>query len=349
LIRIGVYTFVSFTIALIIIPLVIMLCKKYDWYDSINARKVHSGSVPRLGGIGFAPIFLIASPIYLWTLDRNLFNTYIPLIIAGFLVFLLGVFDDFYELKPIIKLMGQCVVAIIPIIFGFKITQIGPFNIGLLPPVITFFWLIGIINAFNLIDGVDALCASLALSTSIVVGVVLTIGGSEYNALPFILIGGIMGFLVYNKPKAKIFMGDGGSQFLGFVIATFPLFKTTATISYNFFLMMIILNSIPILDTFAAIWRRKREKRPFFSPDRRHLHHKLMDMGYTTKSILFFLLIIQTGLCILSLIAVLWIEGARGFIILCGALVSMLIFFTIIHYTSRTVSQLKSKSTEIDS
>ena len=339
----------TFCVAVIVIPLVIMLCKKQGWYDSINVRKIHSGSIPRLGSIGFAPIFLIVSSIYLWMLERNLFNAYIPLIIAGFLVFLLGVFDDFYELKPTIKLIGQCVAAIIPIVFGFEITQIGPFNIGFLSPVITFFWLIGIINAFNLIDGVDALCASLALSITIVAGVVLTFGGSEYSALPFILAGGIIGFLFYNKPKAKIFMGDGGSQFLGFIIAIFPLFKTTATINYNFFLMMIILNSIPILDTFAAIWRRKREKRPFFSPDKRHLHHKLMDMGYTTKSILFFLLIIQTGLCILSLIAVLWIEDARGFIILCGALVSMLIFFTIIHYTSRTVARLKSKSTQIDS
>jgi UDP-GlcNAc:undecaprenyl-phosphate GlcNAc-1-phosphate transferase len=175
--------------------------------------------------------------------------------------------------------------------------------------------------------------------------VILTAGGSEYNALPFILASTVLAFLVYNKPKAKIFMGDGGSQFLGFVIAILPLFKVDSPVKYNLFLMAIITTSIPILDTFAAMLRRRREKRSFFSPDKEHLHHKLINMGYTTKSILGFLLIIQAGLCIISLLAVIWIEGIRGFIILWGAFAAMIIFFTIIHYTHQAILRVKMSET----
>ena len=342
-IHIAIYALTSFGISAIIIPLVIMLCKKQGWYDTINVRKVHSGSIPRLGSLGFVPVFLAVSLLYLGGMHGELLVEYLPLVGAGSLVFLIGLIDDFYELSARIKLIGQCIAGVIPVIFGFHITQVGPLHLGFLGPLITFFWIIGIINAFNLIDGVDALCGSLSLSIMLTAGIVLIVGGSEYSSLPFILGGTIAGFLVYNKPKAKIFMGDGGSQFLGFFIAVLPLLRTSDPVEYNLFLMMIVIASIPILDTFAAMWRRTREKRSFFSPDKMHLHHKLINMGYTTKSILGFLLIIQTGLCGLSLIAVIWIENFRGFIILCGAFAAMIIFFTIIHYTNRAVARMQAK------
>jgi UDP-GlcNAc:undecaprenyl-phosphate GlcNAc-1-phosphate transferase len=337
------YILVSFGVSVVSIPLIIALCKKYEWYDSINVRKVHSGSIPRLGSLGFVPVFIILSPLYLKWLDDEILYSYLPLVGAGFLVFIVGIIDDFHELSARVKLAGQCVAAVVPVIFGFHITRVGPLVLGMAGPVITFIWFIGIINAFNLIDGVDALCGSLSLSILLVFGIVLYVGGSEYAALPFILGGGVLGFLVYNKPKAKIFMGDGGSQFLGFIIAALPLFKSSLSpaAEYNLFSMTLALTSIPMLDTFAAMWRRRREGRSFFSPDKMHLHHKLIRMGYTTKSILGFLLIIQTGVCGLSLLAVLWLEGLRGFVILCGAFAAMVIFFTIIHYTSHALDRAK--------
>ncbi|MDR2484673.1 MAG: undecaprenyl/decaprenyl-phosphate alpha-N-acetylglucosaminyl 1-phosphate transferase [Treponema sp.] len=340
-IRTIIYSLGSFGIAVAIIPLVIGFCKKQGWYDTINVRKIHSGSIPRLGSIGFAPVFLLMSCLYLAGLQGTPVRGYLPLVGAGAIVFVLGILDDFYELSAKVKLLGQCIAGLIPVVFGFQIIRIGPLELGIFSPAVSFVWFIGIINAFNLIDGVDALCGSLSLSILITLGAVYILSGSEYKALPFILAGGIAGFLVYNKPKAAIFMGDGGSQFLGFIIAGLPLFKPAQVFAYNLFPMMIVLTSIPVLDTFAAIWRRRREGRSFFSPDKLHLHHKLMNMGYTTKSILGFLLIIQAGLCGVALLAVIWIEGVRGFAVLCGAFAAMIVFFTIMHYTSRSIARMK--------
>lgn len=341
MIRVFLYTLASFGAAILVIPLVIALCKKQGWYDSLNVRKIHSGSIPRLGSLGFAPVFLIIAALYIRDVQPPLLSTYLPLFAPGMLIFLFGLIDDFVELAPKIKLLGQCAVSSIPVIFGFHFTRLGPLELGVLGPVITFCWLISAINAFNLIDGVDALCGGLSFSIALTLGISFQLEGSPSAGLPFILGGGVMGFLVYNKPRAKIFMGDGGSQFLGFIIAALPLVKPGKALEYNLFPLMITLSSIPLLDTIAAIWRRRREGRSFFSPDKRHLHHKLIDMGYTAKSILFFLLTIQGGLCGISLVAALWIEGARGFVILCGACAAMMVFFAIMHYTSRSVARVK--------
>ncbi|MDR3284160.1 MAG: undecaprenyl/decaprenyl-phosphate alpha-N-acetylglucosaminyl 1-phosphate transferase, partial [Treponema sp.] len=325
-----------------IIPLIISICKKQGWYDPVDPRKVHSGNIPRLGSIGFVPSFLIIAAIYLLTISRALFLTALPVFIAGLFVFILGVLDDFRDLRVRLKVLGQFVACIIPVACGFQITQIGALSLGIAGPFLTFFWLLAITNAMNLIDGVDALCGSIAFFILLTLGCVLS-GNSEYGGLTFILAGGVLGFLFYNRPKAKIFMGDGGSQFLGFMIAVLPLFKLPQPLPVDaaLFPMMILLLSIPILDTIAAIWRRTREQRTFFSADKSHLHHKLMNLGYTTVGILSFLLIIQMGLCLIAAFAVLMVEGVQGLIILCIAFAAMIVFFAIIHYTNQSVTGLK--------
>jgi UDP-GlcNAc:undecaprenyl-phosphate GlcNAc-1-phosphate transferase len=253
----------------------------------------------------------------------------------------MGVVDDFRELRARLKLPGQCIASLIPIVFGFQFSQFGPLPLGLFGKVITFLWFIGLINALNLIDGIDALCGSISFMILLSLGILLHVQGvPEASALSFILAGCVAAFLLYNKPKAAIFMGDGGSQFLGFMIAALPLLGKTPQLEYNLLPFMIVITAIPILDTFAAIWRRTREGRSFFSPDKRHLHHKLLDMGYTKTSLLLVLDIIQFGICAISLLAMLWIMGIRGFLVLAGAFVAMIVFFAIIHYTSHSVSRL---------
>jgi UDP-GlcNAc:undecaprenyl-phosphate GlcNAc-1-phosphate transferase len=331
------YALGSFGVPLIIMPLLIWLCKIQGWYDPINDRKIHSDRIPRLGSVGFVPAFLLCSALYMKKVQAAGWHTYIPLVVAGALIFLLGLIDDFSELSALTKFIGQCMVSLIPVIFGLQFTRLGPFALGILSPVLTFCWIVGIINAFNLIDGIDALCGGISLSIVLTLGVIFHAEHSRYMGVSVILGGGILGFLVYNKPPAKIFMGDGGSQFLGFIIAVLPLGKAESTLAYNLFPVMIALTAIPLLDTMAAIWRRSRDGRSFFSPDKRHLHHKLMSMGYSVKSILFFLLILQGGLCGISLAAVLWIGGIRGFVLLCGTFAAMAVFFAIMHYTSRSL------------
>jgi UDP-GlcNAc:undecaprenyl-phosphate GlcNAc-1-phosphate transferase len=353
IIRTVVYTCVACGLTSALLPFVIILCKKNRWYDKVNSRKVHNGNIPRLGGLGFVPVFIVAAFLYAGNLDQALFTRTLPVFAAGFMVFLLGVIDDFRELPAGAKLAGQCLVSVIPVVFGFHFSRFGPLHFGPAGPVITFIWFVGIINAFNLIDGVDALCGSLAFLVMLAIGIMqISIrNGAEYAGFAFILCGCILGFLFYNRPKAVIFMGDGGSQFLGFMIAALPLLTVNPasgrsfrhSVGYNVFPMMVVITAIPLLDTVAAIWRRVREGRSFFSPDKVHLHHKLLSMGYTTKSILVFLLGIQIGVCAFSLLAAVKIRGMYGFTILCGVFASMLVFFSIIHYTYRAVARVKRR------
>jgi UDP-GlcNAc:undecaprenyl-phosphate GlcNAc-1-phosphate transferase len=305
---------------------------------------VHSGAIPRLGSLGFVPVFLVSAVLYLWKVQGNHLSAYLPLFAGGMLVFFLGLLDDLYELPARYKLLGQCGASLIPLVFGIHLTRIGPLDLGSMGSVITFCWLISMSNAFNLIDGVDALCGTLSLSVLLTFGLVVCLKGEPVDgALAFMLGAGIVGFLVYNRPPARIFMGDGGSQFLGFMIGALPLLKSPAGLTYNLVPMVAVLSSIPLLDTIAAIWRRTREGRSFFTPDKRHLHHKLMQMGYTTKSILVVVATIQAGLCGISLLAVLWLEGVRGFIVLGVAFGAIAVFFAVIHYTSHAVTRIQAK------
>ncbi|MDR1957317.1 MAG: undecaprenyl/decaprenyl-phosphate alpha-N-acetylglucosaminyl 1-phosphate transferase [Treponema sp.] len=327
-------------------PWVIKLCKKQGWYDRVNSRKVHSGTIPRLGSCAFVTVFLAAALLYLGRTPGNRLAVYLPILGGGFLVFVLGLLDDLYELPARYKLLGQGVASLIPLVCGLHLTRLGPLELGGLGPILTFCWLIGMSNAFNLIDGVDALCGILSLSVLLTLGLVLSLNGDADagldGALEFILGGCILGFLVYNKPPARIFMGDGGSQFLGFMIGALPLITSSAGLTYNLFPLVAVLSSIPLVDTIAAIWRRTREGRSFFTPDKRHLHHKLMEMGYTTKGLLGLILTIQTVLCGVSLVAVLWLGGFRGFIFLAAAFGAMAVFFAVIHYTSQRASRIKA-------
>jgi UDP-GlcNAc:undecaprenyl-phosphate GlcNAc-1-phosphate transferase len=296
--------------------------------------------------VGFTLCFLLVGSVYLLTAHPDFFIKALPIFISAIIVFAMGVVDDFRELRARTKLIGQCVASLIPVVFGFQFTQFGPIQLGFMGKIITFVWFVGLTNALNLIDGIDALCGSISLSILLAVGVILQLrSSSDYTALLFILSASVLGFLVYNKPTAKIFMGDGGSQFLGFMIAAFPLFRSAPELNYNIFPAMVVLAAIPIMDTIAAIWRRTREGRSFFSPDKAHLHHKLLDMGYTPLSILGLLVVIQVGLCVVSLIVMLWIDGLRGFLVLLIAFLAMIIFFSIIHYTSHTIKRLKKNNT----
>lgn len=334
----------SFVLSALLIPFVIKLCNKYHWYDTVNERKVHKGNIPRLGSVGFVIAFSIASIIYSVIEKDAKLSTLLPFVIAGFIIFLFGIIDDFCDLKAKYKLVIQIVAGIIIVLSGYRFKNIGSFTLPLwFSYFMTFCWIIGIINAFNLIDGIDGLCGGLSSFIILTLAVIFSSSATHSSAICFILVAAICGFLVYNNPtpKAKIFMGDGGSQFLGFMIASLPLYQSTANFEYNKFFIMIDLVSIPMMDVIAAIWRRLREHRPIMSADRLHLHHKLMNLGLTSKQVLFVLLAVQFCLCIISGIAM-YCRGFSGSIILGIIFVIMVILFSIVHYANYYVLNKKS-------
>lgn len=348
LLSVILFTFASLIISTLLIPGIIKLCKIYSLYDSVNARKIHSGNISRLGGIAISFSFIIITVTF-FLIDKNLsFYNSFPLLAAGMLIFIFGILDDVIELRAIFKLFVQLVACTMVVAGGFRFRQIfGLIIPDTLSSVITFCWILGLINAYNLIDGLDGLCGTLSATAFLTMGIILYGTYNDGAAICLILFGSIIGFLIWNwpSPNAKIFMGDNGSQFLGFMIATVPLYASREEFEFNKFLMMLVIVSFPMLDTIAAIWRRIRDHRSIMSPDRCHLHHKLLNIGFDKHQALYMVLGIQSVICIIVWLSTLF-DKEKAFIILIVAYIFMIFFFVVIHFTNRAVLRKITKENE---
>lgn len=273
------------------------LALKYELTDSPNQRSMHVQPMPRVGGIAIAGGFL-AGILYFLGLGHLAPETFgaIPmpspwLLSAALFMFAVGLCDDLRNLKPRTKLAMQCVAALFVIAAGFR------FNLSFLPldemgtlgafisVAFTFLWIIGIVNALNLLDGLDGLAAGVTLIAMISISAAMMMNGALVDlVLVTCMIGALLGFLMHNKHPASIFMGDSGSLFLGFILATFAL-PVTAQPTFNLtFLVPIFALGLPITDTLVAIARRAFERRGIFSPDSDHIHHRIARrLGYSHK------------------------------------------------------------------
>ena len=331
----------SFFLSTLFVFLAIRLCNKYNIYDKESKRKIHSGNIPRLGGVGFVPAFFISALVYIALPGSGTYGNVLPLIIAGVLIFIFGFIDDVADLRARFKLLIQIIAALILTLNGYRFKQICFIILPVwLQYMLTFCWILGIINAFNLIDGLDGLCGGISFFIVCTLGIILYRSARQPAAISFIMAASIGGFLVFNRPPAKVFMGDGGSQFLGFMIAALPLYKSTTNFEYNKFLLMCVVVSIPLLDTVAAMWRRTREHRSLLSSDSAHIHHKLINIGYTKGQALFLLLSLQVLLCVTAGFAM-YLQEFKGAVLLFVAFLFMLLFFSMIHFTNRAVNRAR--------
>ena len=197
---------------------------------------------------------------------------------------------------------------------------------------LTILWIVGITNSLNLIDGIDGLSSGISIIAAMIYGFVFLLYGQFLSAIIcYALVGALFGYLFFNFPPAKIFMGDSGSLFLGFILAILPIitFPTSGTS----LILPITMLSIPILDVIAAIWRRKREKQNIFTPDRHHVHHKLMNMGVNNRNIL----AIVYGFClILGIITIVYeSSAAHNFMYILLGWIIVILFFIFLHYKKK--------------
>ncbi len=324
-------------ISIVSMPIIIHFCRKFSLYDYQNARKIHSGNIPRLGGIGIFLSFMISTIAFIAIYKVDNFNKILPIIIAATIVFLFALLDDIFTLPALAKLIVQLIAVSIVVFNGFRFKQIFSWELPVpVSLILSFGWILGVINAYNLIDGLDGLCGSFSITTVITLGVLYSLTGNKEATLCFILAASIFGFLCFNWPPAKLFMGDAGSQFLGFMIAVVPLFISDRVFEYNKFLIMIVITAFPVFDTIAAIWRRIRDKKPIMSADRSHLHHKLLNMGYSKKSALYLLCFLQVLLCG-SVVISYFLGAMRGMALLLESTAFVTLFFSFVHYTNRAV------------
>ncbi|MES2597891.1 MAG: MraY family glycosyltransferase [Verrucomicrobiota bacterium] len=250
-------------------------------------RKQHERPIPRLGG---APIFaalVMGCTIMLW-LGRVRWSEYGALMLCNTLIFSVGFFDDLKALGARVKLVGQIGVALILYALGISIDMLSnPFGegalvLGLWSLPITLFWLVAIPNIINLIDGMDGLAGGFGLFLSLTLAFVGYVGGhAEVMLVSALMAGALSGFLFFNFPPARIFLGDGGAYLIGFFIASVSLKSSQKGSVIAALLVIVIALGVPILDTFFAILRRSIRGVPIFSADAEHIHHRLILLGYS--------------------------------------------------------------------
>jgi UDP-GlcNAc:undecaprenyl-phosphate GlcNAc-1-phosphate transferase len=290
----------AFLLSTAITPAVILASHKRKWYDIPNERKIHTSPIPRLGGIALFMGLLISSlavplllPVFFpaaWAVTFSL--RYVPVFVAFSVVHIMGLVDDFHNLRALLKFLLQIVAATLITVGGFTISRIRIpglpiISLGIFSYPVTILWIVAISNAINLVDGVDGLAGGITAISALSLGVISLLQGQPVPALfSFCLLGAVLGFLTFNLPPARIFMGDSGSLLLGFVLAVIPLMVTPGTTSIGDLFAPATIMLIPILDTISAIVRRVREKRAVYSPDKEHIHHKLLALGLKQTPIL---------------------------------------------------------------
>ena len=344
---------ITFILSVVTEFFVIRFCHKHSLYDSLGSRKIHTGNIPRLGGIAIAVSFFLGFILYSISYHNKVNTEYIFLLISGLIIFTVGIIDDLIELSAKKKLLAQLIATIVLIIGGFKLNRIFIIDLDqniylkVLSYVVTFIGIVGVINAYNLIDGLDGLCGSITFVTFITYGFIYYRTVPLVSATFFIFAMAILGFLVFNWPPAKVFMGDNGSTFLGFSVVAFALYKeqdvNTSMTVYEFTKILVLLNltAIPVTDTLAAVWRRTRDHRPIMSPDKSHIHHKLLNIGFSKTGVLYLLLSIQILVCISVYVSTL-LTKVQSTVLLSVTYLLVLLFFAWIHYANRRANRRKA-------
>ncbi len=259
--------------------------------DKPDARKVHQGLMPRMGGLGIYSGFMAGAVFYVCSHPNIAFTgDVLGLLLSATIVFITGVVDDIKSIRPTTKLLGQLVAALVFVGFGGYVKFFSnPFGgdiifLDYMGIPVTIIWLVGISNAVNLIDGLDGLAAGVSIISACTMAVVsLSHGYYMPAALLFVLAAATLGFLRYNFSPATIFMGDSGSLTLGFVLGAIAIMGFAKGATIVALVIPVLILAIPIFDTFFAIVRRLIEHKPVFQPDKGHLHHRLLAMGLSHK------------------------------------------------------------------
>lgn len=293
--------FFSFLIAMfvtmLLIPPLMRSAQRMHAVDFPSERKVHSAPIPRIGGVAMVAGAVL--PIAMWLVPQR---DVVALLIGMGVILVFGVWDDRRDLDYRVKFLGQLIAALIVVVYGGVRIETLPFGglhplpAGLSIPL-TVFALLGITNAINLADGLDGLAGGTTL-LSLGAIALLAYLQNDLNVVMIALavIGSILGFLRFNTYPARIFMGDGGSQFLGFSAGALVIMLTYDTHSALSSALPLLLLGLPILDTLMVMTQRILERRSPFSPDKNHIHHKLLTLGLDHYEAVFLIYMVQASL-----------------------------------------------------
>ena len=313
----------AFITTFVITPYTIKLARKLGAVDTPkDARRVNKVTMPRLGGLAIIAGFIV-SIIYLLIilsventinlLEDNNHMKLLGFLIGGLIISAVCFIDDLKDLPPVVKLITQIIAAIVVVSFGLKIENINiPFlyKIGLpnaFSIILTIGWIVGITNAINLIDGLDGLSSGVALISCVSMLVIFALNGSPIIAILLItaLAGALSGFLPFNFNPAKTFMGDAGSNFLGYCLSVISIFGIAKTYTLVVIVAPLIVLALPVVDTIVAIIRRiikGKSIKAIMMADKGHLHHTLLKHGFTQKEAVFIMYGVTAALGLFAII-----------------------------------------------
>ena len=289
-------TVISYLLGVFIVPVVIAVSKRNGLVDVPNERKMHVKPISRLGGVAIwsSTILTFAALVLLSYYPSG--SLLSGILIGSSLMFFLGFIDDIYQLEAKFKFVIQFLIASVVFLLGIKIDTVFSIHLNMIVSYIfTVLWIVGISNAVNFIDGVDGLAGSVITISAVTLGLISTsLSADAVSALiAFILVGAVLAFLTFNFNPAKIFMGDSGALFCGFLLATLSITGIIEDTPIGIIVPMFIL-AIPILDISYSSLRRILKGVSPFHADSEHIHHKLLHAGFsqnkTVLTLVFFAL-----------------------------------------------------------
>lgn len=323
--------------SLLLVPAVRRMAVAYGKLDTPDERKVHAVPIPRLGGVAVFLAFLFAMLVH------QEFTPQVRAILCGSsVIFLTGLLDDLVGLKPKVKFLGQILACGVTMAMGDLVLA----NIGnllgngyiLLPGWVavpfTVFAVVGVTNAINLIDGLDGLAGGVSLIALAAFSLLAWVGHSEVTfALCLALMGGLLGFLKYNSYPAKIFMGDGGSLTIGFLLGFFAIMLTQGEQGVVRPVVPVVILGLPIIDTLWVMIRRLLQGQGPFSPDKTHVHHKLLDLGFHHRGVV----TIIYGACLLWALVAVTLRQVPGYLLLWGYALVMVAGYLALRQVARSL------------
>jgi UDP-GlcNAc:undecaprenyl-phosphate GlcNAc-1-phosphate transferase len=317
---IYIYIFlVSALLSVLLTRLMITLSHRFGIYDLPKGRKNHERPIPYLGGVAIYLSFLGILAIHMWLLhifkDKLPFVTEVAghlrytaalgekpavlralgIVLGGTLIFLVGLIDDVHALRARVKLAAQVIAAVIMVAFGVRLDLFIPNQI--ITCLATIFWVVLIVNAFNFIDNMDGLCAGVGLIAALIFFfVVFPLNQNLTAAILLVVAGTLFGFLIYNFNPARIFMGDAGAMFIGYVIAALTVvgtFYMTDHMSPWGLVTPILILGVPIFDTLGVIYLRWKADLPIHIGDNRHFSHRLLNLGMSKREAVIFIYLVS--------------------------------------------------------
>ncbi len=302
-------------------PAVTRLAHRHKWYDIPDSRKLHTGLIPRIGGLAIFVSMALAIGLGftgLDLLDRLAATPPGPLIAAAVgvaMIFAVGLYDDFVPLRARTKLLLQVIAATVVAASGMRVDSIaipllGNLHLGGMAVPLTVFWIVGMTNSVNLIDGIDGLAGGISAIAAACMAIIALLQGHLLTALVALaLFGALGGFLLHNWPPASIFMGDSGSHLLGFALAILPFLDIGGAATLGTLVVPATLVLIPIVDCGAATVRRIRQRRSVGSADTDHIHYVLRALGMSDRKILLAVYSVCGYLAVVAITTTLLLRG----------------------------------------